>query len=391
MGHFSYSCQLSGLPIVDYTKCVLLPIFPKKDWGYDCSQKNMSKYGLSNLCSNDGPNMYFDELFFPIFGEYDNYGRLVNIEKDDNTKVLEEFFGLSIEDISKVLTDSRKDEFDKENNDYCESAKILNKDNKKHMMLLKTSATWFHREVYEKLAKNDYHDSWCDLGVGNHGILTTLGFECIRIDKQNPRYNILYKKDNLEVYSDGNYLNVPGESIYNLKSFKKYCLKNGVDIDITKISGGLYSQLYDLILPHIKTVADFTKESKLVHMLFGDEYKVHASSYDFFESMKAHLSEEEIQKIQKKNDDENLNNLIIFYFLKIKENGGQFLRKNIIDWFNVKQFYYPSGKFLYPIGSSPQDGDPEKVKILLETSLSVVNDILEKDEHYNYDEDEDDE
>lgn len=168
MGHFSYTCHLSGLPITGGDKAVLLPIFPKEHWSFDNSQEKLAKYGKGNLCSNDGANMYFDELCFPIFGEYDSYGRLENIEKDDNTKVLEEFFGLSIEQIASVLADGRKDEFE-QGGQFCDSVKILDKDNEKHMMLLKTSATWYRREFFDKLASIESDGYGIELG--NHGII----------------------------------------------------------------------------------------------------------------------------------------------------------------------------------------------------------------------------
>lgn len=37
MEHFSYTCQLSGVTITGDTHAVLLPIFPKTNFGYDLS------------------------------------------------------------------------------------------------------------------------------------------------------------------------------------------------------------------------------------------------------------------------------------------------------------------------------------------------------------------
>lgn len=382
MGHFSYTCHLSGVPITDGDKAVLLPLFPKSHWSYDNSQESLAKYGKGNLCSNDGPNMYFDELFFPIFGTYDSYGQLENIEHDDNTKVLEEFFGLTIEQISDVITDCRRDEYEKDGQ-FCDSVKILKKDNEKHMMLLKTSATWYHREVYDKLAVIDSKEYFDKLDLGTHGILVALGFIFTGEDKSRDRYTKVYEKNGFKVYSDGTWLNAKNEELYNLESLKKYCAKNGVDIDDKLIIGGMYSQLYDYVLPYINNIKEFSKERELIYMLLGNEHKVRSYSYEIFERF---ISKEIIEEIISKEEKEN-ENLTTFYFKKIKENGNNFLKKNIVDWFNVKQYYYPTGRFLYPIGTSAQDGDFDKVKILIETTLSVVKEIVKK---YNSDEDEDD-
>ena len=44
-------------------------------------------------------------ITFPIFGEYDDYGRLENIQKDFNVQRLEELIGDSIENFLEVLND----------------------------------------------------------------------------------------------------------------------------------------------------------------------------------------------------------------------------------------------------------------------------------------------
>lgn len=91
MGHFSYTCGLTGLPITDGTKVVLLPMKIRKN-----SFKLDSKYGENGLISNDGTNVRFQPFCLPIKGEYGGYGNIVNIIEDENTKLLEEYFGLTI-------------------------------------------------------------------------------------------------------------------------------------------------------------------------------------------------------------------------------------------------------------------------------------------------------
>lgn len=393
MGHFSYTCHLSGIPITEGDKAVLLPILPKAHWGYDNSQKNLEKFGKSNLCSNDGPNMYFDEVFFPIFGEYDSYGGLEGIEKDDNTSVLEEYFGLPIEKIVAVLNDGRKNEFEG-GGQFCDSVKILDKTNEKHMRLLGVSTTWYRREFYDSISKlknNDWEDK---LDLGTPGILLALGFNYIGLDKSKKRYNQVYEKGGLKLYSDSTWLHVSEkDAIYNISGLKKYCAKYGVEIDSRITSGSKFSQLYDFVLPHINSVKEFSQNRDLTFMLLGDERSVKTSMYDMAERLvdSGNMSYADARAIMDKEDIELAKtNLTIFYFKKIKENGGEFLKKNIVDWFNVKQYYYPTGRFLYPVGTSAQDGDHSKVKKLLETALSVINeDLKEREEYADEEEDED--
>lgn len=112
MGHFSYSCYLTGLPITGSTPVAIFPIKMRKKL-YDNSEEELRKYGKSTLLSNEGARVKFVPMTFPIFGKYDEYGGVDDIIKDDNTKVLEDYYGLTIEEIVGILTSGRKsDGFD---------------------------------------------------------------------------------------------------------------------------------------------------------------------------------------------------------------------------------------------------------------------------------------
>ena len=425
MGCFSYTCQLSGLPITSGNKAVIVPIIPKDNW-YDNSEESIRKFGKSCFVSNDGPNVFFDELCFPIFGEYNDYGGLENIVKDDNTKVLEEFFGLKIEKIVSVLTDGRKDEFP-EGSEYCDSVKILKKKNPRHMLLLRTSCVWINGDFYEEISNFEMKKQWFDkLDLGVHGLLTEIGFKLIKENKrkfddnsEKNRYYKVYEKDGLTLNSDGNWIHISGgQGIYDLQGLKKYCKSKGVDIDISKIDKkGLWEQVYDYILPGVESLQnrDRWTTERVIRMLLGDEYKVHGitskvSSKMVVENAKKLKKEKEekgekiddnIQKLidhftelfdkNKDKEDDISGEITQFYFEKIKSNGNDFMRKNIMDWHKVKSYYYPTGRYLIPIGTGPQDGDYDKVKEVLELGLKTVNKIIDQRKKDGYYDDEDDE
>lgn len=107
MGHFTHNCKLSGLPITG--NAVLIVMKPQPNL-WDNSEESLKKYGKTYLCSNDGTRLKFIPYWFPIKGEYNDYGSLQNIIHDDNTKILEEFYGLSIENLIEIITSSRKDD-----------------------------------------------------------------------------------------------------------------------------------------------------------------------------------------------------------------------------------------------------------------------------------------
>lgn len=63
--------------------------------GYDISFKEH----LNMIVSNDGSQAFFSPFGFPIHGKYDDYGHLTDIKRDKNVEMLEEYFGVSIDDI----------------------------------------------------------------------------------------------------------------------------------------------------------------------------------------------------------------------------------------------------------------------------------------------------
>ncbi len=109
MGHFSHCCKLSGLPITDGTPVVLIVMKPRKDI-YDNSEEHLRKYGSTYMCSNEGTRLKYIPCWFPIRGKYDDYGGITNIVKDDNTSILEGYYGLTIEQIMAIVTSGRKDD-----------------------------------------------------------------------------------------------------------------------------------------------------------------------------------------------------------------------------------------------------------------------------------------
>ena len=109
MGHFSHTCKLTGLPITGGTPVVLFPIMPSNK-EYEYSLDSLKKCGTTYQCSNDAHHFKFTPCWFPIKGIYNDYGGLKNIVEDDNTKVLEKYYGLSIQQLINIITCGRKDD-----------------------------------------------------------------------------------------------------------------------------------------------------------------------------------------------------------------------------------------------------------------------------------------
>ena len=120
MGHFSHSCKLTGIPITGGTPVVLIVMKHGNDL-YDNSEKSLMKFGKTYMCSNEGTRLKYMPCWFPIHGEYDEYGGIENIVKDDNTELLEKYYGLTIEQIMEIVTSGRKDD------GFDDSLKVIKK------------------------------------------------------------------------------------------------------------------------------------------------------------------------------------------------------------------------------------------------------------------------
>lgn len=121
MGHFSHNCKLTGLPITDGTPVALFPMVMRKSL-YDNSEEHMRQFGSTYMCSNDGARLKYVPCMFPIIGDYDDYGGIENIVEDENTKAIEEYYGLTIQEVCNIITCGRKDD------GYSESLKVIKKE-----------------------------------------------------------------------------------------------------------------------------------------------------------------------------------------------------------------------------------------------------------------------
>lgn len=121
MGHFSHNCKLTGLPITGGTPVALFPMVMRKHL-YDNSEEHLRKYGSTYMCSNEGARLKFVPCMFPILGDYDDYGGIENIIEDDNTRAIEEYYGLTIQQVCDIITCARKDD------GYSDALKVIKKE-----------------------------------------------------------------------------------------------------------------------------------------------------------------------------------------------------------------------------------------------------------------------
>jgi len=184
MGSWSVSCGISNIAITSGNKCVLLPL--KKSRG-----RETQKWQAATL---------------PIFGQYNDYGGIEEIEKDDNTELIEKHFGVSIDDFAVFLVDGK---FTYDRGEAKEVAKRIEKfDESKLKEIEEWRFMWIDRQVYDFMIinKDKWHKGVLDYGTPE--MLKLLGFEFVKksdsFKNYDPkRFNQLWKKGDFEIFSDG--------------------------------------------------------------------------------------------------------------------------------------------------------------------------------------------
>ncbi len=210
MGSWSVYCSISRITINSGTKCVFLP-----------------------LIKNNGGSSEYDSHIpatLPIFGEYNDYGGIENIVRDENVELIEKMYKCTIEEFCDFLTDGRKDYKDEYSDWY----------GKEHLKPLeKFTYMWVHGQVWEFMTKyhpNAYGRSG-NFDMGNPDLLKVLGFEYIGKSKDE-RYTDHYRYTKGEtlvnIVTDGTWMHLLNDEnyiIYDLKDLKK------LGVDTTEFDG----------------------------------------------------------------------------------------------------------------------------------------------------------
>jgi hypothetical protein len=184
MGHSSRSCYLTGLPITGDTPAVLI-VMKMRDKLYDVSDGHLKKFGSTTLISNDGTELKFRPVWYPIHIIYDEYGGAKTIRNDENTEVLEKHYGLTIKQIIDIVCLGRK-EGGYEGWAIWRKGKKIKTTKEEYDAdfkdLLSYSAMWVHGDVYNELTNNRTNAYYDKFDVGAPELLNALGFEAVGID-----------------------------------------------------------------------------------------------------------------------------------------------------------------------------------------------------------------
>jgi len=107
MGCFNVACSISNLSISHREDVVFIPLTPPVNKHLGFENRIITDLPGSNASMLIYTNCFYDPFCLPIFGEYNDYGSLENIKEDANTKAIEKFTGLEVEDFLNIVTESR--------------------------------------------------------------------------------------------------------------------------------------------------------------------------------------------------------------------------------------------------------------------------------------------
>lgn len=171
MGSFYSTCSVSNMTLSNQKTSVQL-LSP----GYSTDFKGH----MNMIVSNDGAQAFFSPFGFPIHGRYDDYGYIINIKRDKNVEMLEEFFGVDIDEILQNIGDDRS----------------IPKNIKNEEIFRSLGMTYYRTEVLEYLQKG-----WDEINIVNPEQYS-MGSRMVKLfnaldkkpTKDNPRFQELISK-----------------------------------------------------------------------------------------------------------------------------------------------------------------------------------------------------
>jgi hypothetical protein len=102
MGDFNVSCGISGLTINEGDKVGFALLVPSSLEPYHTTK--LKEPRLMSVNSND----YYSSYVSPVYGVYDNYGRIAQVENTVSAQILEEIFGRPAADVVNAASNDER-------------------------------------------------------------------------------------------------------------------------------------------------------------------------------------------------------------------------------------------------------------------------------------------
>ncbi len=354
MGSFSVACTGSGISITSGDKSAFIPLFPKPG-GYKPNQsiKEVILKPMSMIVSSDGASSLYDPFSLPIFGEYNDYGSLENIERNSTVEEIERFFNITIDQFMEVVT-----------RNWCEdkTKKLKNLNNKE--ILQSMSGCFINKEVFDFLATSDDSEEgyFSFLKGANVNTETLKALKFLQFDDlqdPNERYKQVWKMVGdfkNTVYSDGEYSDINKTScLYHPNEFiKEWNKVSNVKINTSEFENlSKYDLVYDGVVekfieeenedpdPRVRFARSFAKLASMDNI----KYKLPIPSWE--SSFKRLYKDRMMTK-------------------------DQSLKKEFMNFFQVQSNMFSNNKIFMPMFSGPQCGDAIAQLKLAQTVVKIL-------------------
>ena len=341
MGSWSVSCGISNIAITSGNECCIIPI-----------KESHQEYGG------------YLPTTLPIFGKYDDYGGMEDIVEDENTKLIEAFFGITIAEFVEFLVDG---EFTYDRREVKPIRQKL-EDNGKLEHIEKWRFMWVDKQVYEVMAQSydKYEKGHHDFGTPE--MLSLLGFTLIdgEITNYDPkRFNKKYKKGDLIVYSDG-------KTMLSEASRYIFYTDKGCDSSLTTYTELPEELIYikDKTSREIWRLMSKAKQKEKLGYIFGNRYELELGDtlIDELDGLSEKLGKLIGLQVNKKSiNKQYFDNMDVFGDL-------------LVGLTNVRGNMHPmSGRFFpHTLYLTPQCGEHEQHQILLEAFAKINKSYIEE-------------
>jgi hypothetical protein len=348
MGHWSIYCGISQIAISSGNACVLLPL--KKTTDYM-------------------DNRPYTPATLPIFGNYNDYGCLENIEENPNTKLIEEHFGITIQEFADIFPEYLSYKRD-EGNEIVK--KMKNFDEIKEWKYM-----WIDRKVWDFMSTYLDREIKGHLEFGNEGILKLIGFKYIGENTKNKtfdpkRFKYEWEFEGKKFYSDGQWIeDSNGKAIYAYDCWhsKEASLTAKINVPEDKkwIGEKAMCQMWKYVSK--------SKAREQLGWIIGKKHWDGGIDMDILANLEETLLEklrkaspelyEEAMKLKAKNP----NKTLAEKYMADLQKFGDGLAELVV----VRHNLYPmSGYFApYILYLTPQDGEPQKHQHLLKKFAEI--------------------
>ena len=207
MGCFNKIGFVSNLPITAGDKTVL--IFT-----------TVGKYRKSEIGGVTSSDDAYTPTLLPIFGEYDDYGKIECIVRDKNVEYIENFFGIDIDELVEVIDNHSVGR-------HCEDCKSVPKNKE---IFENMTFCLEHQEVYEKMASST-RPSFRESNIGEYWLEKLGWIKDGKTTDTRYKYKWIHPQvPNAYIACDDNWVNFKVKGEINNPIFDFYSVYNPCDL-----------------------------------------------------------------------------------------------------------------------------------------------------------------